>query len=140
MRIVQSAKKGKATAKDGEEEDHERKGPRPLRLELFVREDGTVDWDGAMESGRELAVFGQEVWDRLNGRGEDEGTEGASKTVPDFLMDDQPSIIVLNAKAAQLELELAEATRVCEQQRNKMWAMRTDGEPVRYSVLGGGDG
>ncbi|CAN0323018.1 unnamed protein product, partial [Phaeothamnion confervicola] len=34
---------------------------------LFVREDGTVDWDGAIQSGRDVARFGQELWDRING-------------------------------------------------------------------------
>ncbi|CAN0458258.1 unnamed protein product [Laminaria digitata] len=29
------------------------------RLQLFVRDDGTVDWDGAIQSGREVARFGQ---------------------------------------------------------------------------------
>lgn len=28
-------------------------------LKLFVRDDGTVDWDGAIQSGREVARFGQ---------------------------------------------------------------------------------
>lgn len=27
--------------------------------QLFVRDDGTVDWDGAIQSGREVARFGQ---------------------------------------------------------------------------------
>ncbi|CAN0029046.1 unnamed protein product [Choristocarpus tenellus] len=28
-------------------------------FDLFVRDDGTVDWDGAIQSGREVARFGQ---------------------------------------------------------------------------------
>jgi hypothetical protein len=35
---------------------------------LFVREDGTVDWDGAIQSGREVAKFGKELWERINGQ------------------------------------------------------------------------
>lgn len=30
--------------------------------QLFVRDDGTVDWDGAIQSGREVARFGQVQW------------------------------------------------------------------------------
>lgn len=46
---------------------------RPIKthtsqLQLFVREDGTVDWDGALASGKEMAKFGGELWDRLNGQ------------------------------------------------------------------------
>lgn len=42
-------------------------------LKVFVREDGTVDWDGAIASGREVAKFGTELWERLNGKDETEG-------------------------------------------------------------------
>lgn len=42
-------------------------------LRVFVREDGTVDWDGAIASGREVAKFGAELWERLNGKDESEG-------------------------------------------------------------------
>lgn len=38
---------------------------------LLVREDGSVDWDGTIASGREVAKFGSELWERLNGKGED---------------------------------------------------------------------
>jgi hypothetical protein len=35
---------------------------------LVLREDGTVDWDGAVASSREVAKFGKELWVRLNGK------------------------------------------------------------------------
>jgi hypothetical protein len=39
-----------------------------IELGLFVRDDGTVDWDGAIASGKEVAKFGQELWERINGQ------------------------------------------------------------------------
>ena len=33
----------------------------------------TVDWDGAIASGKEVARFGAELWERLNGKEEAEG-------------------------------------------------------------------
>ncbi len=39
-------------------------------LKLIVREDGTVDWDEAIASSREVAKFGSELWERINGKEE----------------------------------------------------------------------
>ena len=35
---------------------------------LYVREDGTVDWDGALQDQAALRKFGTAVWARINGR------------------------------------------------------------------------
>lgn len=35
---------------------------------LYVREDGTVDWDGALQDQAALRKFGKAVWARINGR------------------------------------------------------------------------
>ena len=43
------------------------------KVGLFVREDGTIDWDGAIASGKEVAKFGAELLERLNGKEEQEG-------------------------------------------------------------------
>jgi hypothetical protein len=37
---------------------------------ILVREDGTVDWEDALASGKEVAKFGTELWERLNGKEE----------------------------------------------------------------------
>jgi len=42
-------------------------------LNFLVREDGSVDWDEALASSREVARFGAELWERLNGKEEEEG-------------------------------------------------------------------
>lgn len=43
------------------------------RIRILVREDGSVDWEGAKASGKEVAKFGTELWERLNGKEEEEG-------------------------------------------------------------------
>lgn len=35
---------------------------------LYVRDDGTVDWDGALQDREALSKFGTAVWARINGR------------------------------------------------------------------------
>lgn len=50
-----------------------------VNLTIIVREDGTVDWDGALASGKEVAKFGTELWERLNGKEEAEGIPSISE-------------------------------------------------------------
>ena len=38
-------------------------GPR-----LYVRDDGTLDWDGALQDRAALQMFGTAVWARINGQ------------------------------------------------------------------------
>ena len=45
---------------------------------LYVREDGTVDWDGALQDREALKKFGSAVWSRINGQDPEEGSEGAN--------------------------------------------------------------
>ncbi|GKY92422.1 hypothetical protein MPSEU_000212800 [Mayamaea pseudoterrestris] len=50
---------------------------------LYVRDDGTVDWDGALQDRDALTKFGTAVWARINGRdpesiAKDEASGGAS--------------------------------------------------------------
>jgi hypothetical protein len=50
-----------------------------VNLEIIVREDGTVDWDGALASGKEVAKFGTELWERLNGKSAEDGVPTISE-------------------------------------------------------------
>ncbi|CAM9276618.1 unnamed protein product [Ascophyllum nodosum] len=94
-------------------------------FDLFVRDDGTVDWDGAIQSGREVARFGQELWDRINGQNPNEegglvgsgvhGTEKPPKEVPE----DSPVMVALNAVGAELEDRL-------DQFQKELDALRAD--------------
>jgi len=45
------------------EDDPTSPGPK-----LYVRDDGTVDWDGALQDREALSKFGTAVWARINGR------------------------------------------------------------------------
>jgi hypothetical protein len=45
---------------------------------LYVREDGTVDWDGALQDREALKKFGSAVWSRINGQDPEEGSEDAN--------------------------------------------------------------
>ena len=42
---------------------------------LYVREDGTVDWDGALQDREALKKFGSAVWSRINGQDPEEASE-----------------------------------------------------------------
>ena len=55
---------------------------------LYVREDGTVDWDGALQDREALKKFGNAVWSRINGQEPDDTNregeeEGAVATTGD---------------------------------------------------------
>ena len=39
---------------------------------LYVRDDGTVDWEGALQDRAALRKFGKAVWARINGQTPDE--------------------------------------------------------------------
>jgi hypothetical protein len=42
--------------------------PTSVGPKLYVRDDGTVDWDGALQDQAALGKFGTAVWARINGR------------------------------------------------------------------------
>lgn len=42
--------------------------PYALGPKLYVRDDGTVDWDGALQDRSALQNFGTAVWARINGQ------------------------------------------------------------------------
>jgi len=62
-----------------EEEAADSAGPK-----LYVRDDGTVDWEGALQDRAALRKFGGAVWARINGQtpsdvDEDDESEGTDK-------------------------------------------------------------
>lgn len=42
---------------------------------LYVREDGTIDWDGALQDREALKKFGSAVWSRINGQDPENSSE-----------------------------------------------------------------
>ena len=53
---------------------------------LYVRDDGTIDWDGALQDREALKKFGSAVWSRINGRDPEEGGDDGevSSTADEF--------------------------------------------------------
>ncbi|KAL7470933.1 hypothetical protein ACHAXS_011215 [Conticribra weissflogii] len=43
---------------------------------LYVREDGTIDWDGALQDREALKKFGSAVWSRINGQDPEVSSDG----------------------------------------------------------------
>jgi hypothetical protein len=63
-----------------EKDDPSAPGPK-----LYVRDDGTVDWDGALQDREALRKFGTAVWARINGRdpetiGDDDGSDDVGRS------------------------------------------------------------
>jgi len=52
--------------------------PDPRRLLLYIREDQTVDLDGALTEARKVAKFSGDLWERLNGKGHGRSAEEVS--------------------------------------------------------------
>lgn len=46
---------------------------------VYLRSDGTVDWDGALEAREAAKKFGVAVWSRINGRDPNEAGEGEER-------------------------------------------------------------
>eukprot|EP00981_Chlorochromonas_danica_P005481 scaffold1110_cov182-Ochromonas_danica.AAC.8 len=96
-------------------------------LRILLREDGTVDWDGAIASGKEVAKFGSELWERLNGK--EEGTP----SLQDLLSPAQakvptsPEITRLTEVVSSIQGELAQVTRSIEDIRAKLRQARREG-------------
>lgn len=70
---------------------------------LYVRDDGTVDWDGALQDKEALKKFGSAVWSRINGQDPEEanGEEEEEK---------EPSLHT-HAKAVTAKIDETEAIR-----------------------------
>ncbi|KAM3573360.1 hypothetical protein VYU27_004660 [Nannochloropsis oceanica] len=126
-----AAEVGAGTTTAGEE------GERPMNpFTVFVREDGTVDWDGAFQSGKELAKYSGEVFERLQGKspGEEETPPKASTSLA--TIDATPGMQVLQQFLQQLESGL----RSAEDERDKILelhkALRKQGLDVSKAQKG----
>jgi hypothetical protein len=74
---------------------------------VFIRKDGTVDWDGAMDKGREVAKFGNELWDRVNGV-EEGGMVSAEKQRQEFLQDPVAQKLLADIRGIEENIKQAE--------------------------------
>ncbi len=59
----------------------EDENPKSVGPKLYVRDDGTVDWDGALQDRSALQNFGTAVWARINGQN------------PEFLSEDEDAAV-----------------------------------------------
>lgn len=84
-------------------------------LTVFVREDGTVDWDGAFQSGKELAKYSGEVLERLQGKSPGEEAPPAKASTSLATIDSSPGMQLLQRYLQELESEL----RAAEDERDK---------------------
>ena len=90
---------------------------------LYVRDDGTVDWEGALQDRAALRKFGGAVWARINGQtpdglgdsDENKSTgDGVHETKPAVTakIEDTPTIQEARKKLVSLQDELKEKERV----------------------------
>lgn len=99
-------------------------------LKLIVREDGSVDWEGASAAGQEVAKFGTELWERLNGK--EEGFPSFSEILgqvqaKELVTEDitKLTLSVSNAKAAVNEMISSR-----DQLKAKLRQERKDGNSI----------
>lgn len=83
-----------------------------LSPKLYVRDDGTVDWEGALQDRAALRKFGTAVWARINGRDsesvdDDSSAAVASKAVTAKVID-TPEIKAERQKLDTLSIQLVE--------------------------------
>ena len=90
---------------------------------LYVRDDGTVDWEGALQDRAALRKFGGSVWARINGQTPDDIGEdidedknigiGAHESKPAVTakIEDTPAIQEARKKLVGLKNELKEAEK-----------------------------
>ena len=83
---------------------------------LYVRDDGTVDWDGALQDRAALRSFGTAVWARINGRdptsvsddddGDDKAVGHHAAKAVTAKVEDTPQILEARKTLNALESEL----------------------------------
>jgi hypothetical protein len=100
-----------------EEDSSEALGPK-----LYVRDDGTVDWEGALQDRAALRKFGGAVWARINGQtpdafSDDDGAEEPNSKGEKFAhekpavtakIEETPAIREARAELTQLQAALKE--------------------------------
>lgn len=99
-------------------------------LPILVREDGTVDWDNALASSKEVAKFGAELWERVNGK--KEGLPSLSELfgevqVPELQTE---TISELKNKLEEAKMSLMSTIRSRDNLKNTIRQLRKDGVSI----------
>ena len=76
-------------------------------LSVILREDGTVDWDEALSTGRQVGKLGTELWERLNGK------EDAEESLPNL------TELIGQSTVREIETESIKAKRAMVEQGNE---------------------
>jgi hypothetical protein len=92
--------------------------PTSIGPKLYVRDDGTVDWDGALQDQAALGKFGTAVWARINGRDpesidEDTVIEGAG-------IDHKPKVVMAKIEDTQQIKEARERLNTLSEELTRM--------------------
>ena len=113
--------------------DNERLKEIQESLRVIVREDGTVDWDGAKSTGKEVARFGTELWERLNGKDESEGLPSVSEMFNPVQAKtpDTEEVLRLRGIVAQAQAALEKVLRSRDALRASLRACRKEGLEVK---------
>lgn len=81
---------------------------------LYVRDDGTVDWDGALQDRAAIKNFGTAVWARINGRepetvdANSEGNDRNTKPIVTVKIEETEAIVESRKKLKSLTSELTD--------------------------------
>ncbi len=107
---------------------------------LYVRDDGTIDWDGALQDREALKKFGSAVWSRINGQDpENKAMEGEDLMSPGDEFHKENKVVTakiedtdaIRKKREQLEREKLELERL-EIEHTKLL---NSGKVARFDVF-----
>ena len=109
------------------------------RQRIFLREDGTIDWDGAIASGREVAKFGTELFERLNGKSGKEGLPSLGELLSQAQErpPENEETLRLASVVASAKESLDKAQRELTAARTRLRDARKEGAEVTTSDLQG---
>lgn len=104
-------------------------------LPILVREDGTVDWDNAWSSSREVARFGAELWERLNGK--EEGIPSASELLGQVQARElkTPSIVSIQEKLDKVKLLFQDTIKARDDIKNTIRLAKKELKVVDEKVV-----
>ena len=106
-------------------------------LKVVVREDGSVDWEGALASGKEVAKFGTELWERLNGKEVEEGLPSLSELFGQVQAEEPETENILRLKrgVAMVDRVLEKTSNSRDELKAKLRSARKGGLQLSHDDL-----
>jgi len=103
---------------------------------LYVREDGTIDWDGALQDREALKKFGSAVWSRINGQdpenSSDMDEEGGGSVGDDFSHGKAVTATIVETEAIRQKKEYL------DELRKELYAMEMEHTKLLTSAISAG--